>query len=65
LSPDLAFKPENFQRCCGMALKCYLVVKKIAGFYSEVKQKIVILIQTKAVEMMGFDKLRLLCLQPF
>jgi hypothetical protein len=39
--------------------------KKNAGFYSEVKQKIVILIQTNAVEMMGFDKLRLLCLQPF
>jgi len=39
--------------------------KKIAGFYSEVKQEIVILIQNNAVEMMGFDKLRLLCLQPF
>jgi hypothetical protein len=39
--------------------------KKIAGFYSEVKQEIVILIQTNAAEMMGSDKLRLLCLQSF
>jgi len=39
--------------------------KKIAGFYSEVKQEIVILIQTNAVEMMGSDELRLLCLQSF